>query len=161
MAMFMTTLLALTLFETPISGQQVYTLPLGTALLLFAVLLLLLAFALISNSRAYQIPETILAHAGKNDQHLVPKPTDDLTVIEGIGPKTAAAFQEAGILTYQDLADVDVDKLKKILEGANLRLAAPATWPKQAQLAADGDWQALQRLQDELSAGRHAASDPS
>ena len=161
MAMFITPLLAPTLIETPISGQQVYTLPLGTALLLFTVLLLLLAFALIWNSRAYQIPETILAHATGHDQHSVPIPSDDLTVIEGIGPKTAAAFQAAGILTYQDLADVDVDKLKTVLEEANLRLAAPSTWPKQAQLAADGDWQGLKILQDELTAGRHAAGDPS
>ena len=161
MSLLATTLLSLTLFETPISTQQVYALPLGTALFLLTVLLLLLVIALIWNSRAYQIPETILAHAGGQDQHLAPKPNDDLTVIEGIGPKTAAAFQAAGILTYQDLADVDVDKLKTVLEEANLRLAAPSTWPKQAQLAADGDWQGLQSLQDELTAGRHAAGDPS
>ena len=112
MSLLATKLLSLTLFETPISAQKVYALPLGTALLLFTVLLLLLVIALIWNSRAYQIPETILAHAGGHDQHPAPKPNDDLTVIEGIGPKTAAAFQAAGILTYQDLVDVDVDKLK-------------------------------------------------
>ena len=161
MSLLATTLLSLTLFETPISTQQVYALPLGTALFLFTVLLLLLVIALIWNSRAYQIPETILAHAGDHNQPSAQKPSDDLTVIEGIGPKIAAAFQAAGILTYQDLADVDVDKLKTVLEEANLRLAAPSTWPKQAQLAADGDWQGLQSLQDELTAGRHAAGDPS
>jgi hypothetical protein len=161
MSLSNTILLASTLLETPITSQAVSTIPLGTALLLFTVLLLLLVIALVWNSKEYQVPETILAHDHRNDRHSGPKPSDDLTVIEGIGPKTAAAFQEAGIHTYQDLAGTDVEKLKKILGAANLRLAAPSTWPRQAQLAADGDWQSLRRLQDELTAGRQASGDAS
>ena len=161
MAINITAMLAPTLFDTPISSQAVFSLPLGTALLLFTVLFLLLVVALIWNSKAYQVPQSILAHAHTPEQQTIPMPVDDLTVIEGIGPKTAAAFQEAGILTYQDLADVDVDKLITVLKEANLRLAAPSTWPKQAQLAADGNWQGLQLLQDELTAGRHAVGDTS
>jgi hypothetical protein len=30
----------------------------------------------------------------------------------------------------------------------------PATWPKQAQLAADGQWEALETYQDELKGGK-------
>lgn len=143
-----------TLLDTPIASQAVYTLPFGTALLLFAVLLLLLVVATVWNAKAYQVPGSILAHGHGNDLPLSSQRSDDLTVVEGIGPKTAAAFQASGILTYQDLADSEVEKLQAILAEANLRLGAPETWPKQAQLAANGDWQGLQQLQDELTAGR-------
>ena len=54
MAINITAMLTPTLFDTPISSKAVFSLPLGTALLLFTVLLLLLAVALIWNSKAYQ-----------------------------------------------------------------------------------------------------------
>ncbi len=141
-----------TLLDTALASQAVYTLPFGTALLLFAVLFLLLVIALVWNAKAYQVPDSLIAHG--NDLPSSPQRSDDLTVIEGIGPKTAAAFQASGILTYHDLADLEVEKLRAILAEANLRLGSPEAWPKQAQLAANGDWQGLQQLQDELKAGR-------
>jgi large subunit ribosomal protein L21 len=33
-------------------------------------------------------------------------------------------------------------------------LADPGTWPEQAELAADGNWDALKKLQDALNAGK-------
>ncbi len=143
-----------TLLDTALASQAVYTLPFGTALLLFAVLLLLLVIALVWNAKAYQVPDSLIAHGHGNDLPSSPQRSDDLTVIEGIGPKTAAAFQASGILTYQDLADFEVEKLRAILAQANLRLGSVETWPEQAQLAANGDWHGLQQLQDELKAGR-------
>jgi predicted flap endonuclease-1-like 5' DNA nuclease len=142
------------LLDTPIAIQAVYTLPFGTALLIFAVLLLFLVIAMVWNAKAYQLPDSLIAHNHGNDLSSSPQRSDDLTVIEGIGPKTAATFQASGILTYQDLADSEIEKLQAILAEANLRLGTPETWPKQAQLAAKGDWQGLQQLQDELTAGR-------
>jgi predicted flap endonuclease-1-like 5' DNA nuclease len=82
---------------------------------------------------------------------------DDLTLIEGIGPKISGALQAAGVTTFADLAAADEGRLRQILEAADprlLRLANPATWPGQASLAAAGDWDALKALQDRLSGGR-------
>jgi ribosomal protein L30 len=79
---------------------------------------------------------------------------DDLTVIEGIGPKIAEVLQAAGVHTFDDLAAMDIDNLTEILQAANLRLASPETWAEQAQLAAAGDWDGLKQLQDQLKGGR-------
>lgn len=81
---------------------------------------------------------------------------DDLKVIEGIGPKIASTLQAAGIQTFAQLSQTEVEKLRRILEDADLRLADPTTWPEQARLAAKGDWEALKKLQDSLKGGREA-----
>ena len=83
---------------------------------------------------------------------------DDLTKIEGIGPKTAKVFGEAGIDSYQKLADASVEQLNGILAEAGPSLArlTPDTWPEQAALAAAGDWDALDKLQKELDGGRRS-----
>jgi predicted flap endonuclease-1-like 5' DNA nuclease len=85
-----------------------------------------------------------------------PPSPDDLTRIEGIGPKISEALQATGIRTFAQLAGTEVSRLQEILEasGPNLRLANPDTWPEQAGLAAKGDWAALETLQDELDGGR-------
>jgi predicted flap endonuclease-1-like 5' DNA nuclease len=79
--------------------------------------------------------------------------SDDLTVIEGIGPKIASVLAAAGIGTHAELASADMSRLEQILADANLRLARPETWPAQARLAADGRWDELARMQDELKGG--------
>ena len=81
---------------------------------------------------------------------------DDLTVIEGIGPKVSALLDGAGITTYTGLAIADVDRLRGILVRANLPMISPATWSEQAMLAAAGKWEELATLQDELKGGRRA-----
>lgn len=63
---------------------------------------------------------------------------DDLTVIEGIGPKIAEVLQQAGISTFHQLSQEDPAHLRQILEDAGLRLSDPTTWPRQAALAASG-----------------------
>jgi large subunit ribosomal protein L30 len=80
--------------------------------------------------------------------------SDDLTVIEGIGPKIGGLLQAAGIHTFGELAATDTARLTEILQAANLRLASPETWPEQAQLAAAADWDGLKQLQDRLKGGR-------
>jgi len=89
----------------------------------------------------------------------VPTPgtLDDLKLIEGIGPKIAGVLQAAGIRTFAQLAETEVDRIKQILEEADprlLRLADPTTWPRQARMAAAGKWEALQKWQEKLKAGR-------
>lgn len=84
------------------------------------------------------------------------KSTDDLTKVEGIGPKIQEALNAAGINTYADLAGKDADSLKEILTNASSRLAShdPTTWPEQAGMAAEGKWDELKKWQDELDGGR-------
>lgn len=82
--------------------------------------------------------------------------TDDLKKVEGIGPKIAELFHEAGINSFAKLAATPVDKLKEILEAAGPHFAShdPGTWPKQAELAAAGQWDELKAWQDELNGGK-------
>ncbi len=88
--------------------------------------------------------------------HESPVPTEDLTKIEGIGPKIKLILVAADITTFAQLAKTDVARLKEILNeaGSRYRMADPSTWPEQAQLAADGKWEELQKLQDVLDGGR-------
>lgn len=79
---------------------------------------------------------------------------DDLTIVEGIGPKIAGVLQAAGITTFAQLAAADVAQLTEIVQQADLRLAHPDTWPEQAALAAEGKWDELQSLTSQLKGGR-------
>lgn len=65
---------------------------------------------------------------------------DDLTIIEGIGPKSADALYKAKIYTFRQIADLspeDLHRIVKIEGGVNL-VNDPKTWPKQAKLLAEG-----------------------
>lgn len=79
---------------------------------------------------------------------------DDLTRIEGIGPKMSSVLAGAGIETYKELATSHPDVLRDVLRDEGLQFADPGTWPEQAALAAMGDWEGLNALQDQLSGGR-------
>ena len=83
------------------------------------------------------------------------KGMDDLEVIEGIGPKICELFHKAGIMTFYELSQTPVARMKEILEagGPNFRLADPGTWARQSGLAARNKWEQLKKLQDELTAG--------
>lgn len=81
---------------------------------------------------------------------------DDLRKIEGIGPKIAGLLKEEGVESFKDLAATSVEKLKEVLvkAGPRFKMHSPLTWPQQAQLAADGKWEELKKLQDELVGGK-------
>lgn len=79
---------------------------------------------------------------------------DDLTLIEGIGPKAQEALWKAGFRTFADVANASPEALKAALEQAGLKLLDPTTWPQQAQLVVNDDLTALKALQDELRGGR-------
>jgi len=84
------------------------------------------------------------------------KKGDDLKKIEGIGPKAAEALVAAGIDTFAKLATASAASVKEILEASTSKLSHldPTTWAQQSQLAADGKWDELQKLQDELNGGK-------
>ncbi len=84
-----------------------------------------------------------------------PAKKDDLVLIEGIGPKIAQALNKAGIKTFKQLSETQVDKIHRILADASYS-ADPSTWAEQAKLAAAGRMDELKRLQERLVAGRSA-----
>lgn len=81
---------------------------------------------------------------------------DNLTKIEGVGPKVQEIFNENGIATYADLAAKSEEELKAILEpkGAPYSGMDCSTWSKQADMAAKGEWDELKKWQDELNGGK-------
>ena len=82
--------------------------------------------------------------------------SDDLKIVEGIGPKIEQILNDAGINTFAGLASTEVAAIKGLLEAAGNRYKAhdPTTWPQQAQMAADGKWDELKAWQDELDGGK-------
>lgn len=81
---------------------------------------------------------------------------DDLTVVEGIGPKIQMLLNQYGVRTYRQLADTPVERLREILTNAGPQLAMhdPGTWPSQANLAANDQWDALKSIQGFLKGGK-------
>ncbi len=103
--------------------------------------------------------------AAKSDKISLPSgkkvAQDDLKLVEGVGPKIEGLLNEAGIHTWADLADAPAEKIQAILDeaGPRYRMHDPATWSQQARLAADGQWQELEELQDRLKGGREVSEE--
>lgn len=84
-----------------------------------------------------------------------PAVPDNLTRIEGIGPRIAEKLLQAGITTYAALASTPVKQLEAVLAkaGPRFRLARPQTWPEQAALLVAGDEAGFAALTAELRGG--------
>ena len=114
-------------------------------------------FKVAKNSRVEDEDDDSIA---EHDEEVTEEPsvdsTDDLTKIEGIGPKIASLLNDAGIMTFANLAATDASKVKEILAAAGSRFTMhdPTTWGDQAQLAAEGKWEQLQKWQDILDGGK-------
>ena len=87
---------------------------------------------------------------------------DDLTKIEGVGPKVQDLLYRAGITTYVQLAEADSAAIRSILvsSGGQFAVHDPTTWPDQAKLAAVGEWDKLFAWQDQLDGGRDTQTQP-
>ncbi len=83
------------------------------------------------------------------------KIAQDLTKIEGIGPKIAQLLQGAGIITYKDLTEASPKAIRDILSkaGSTYEIHDPTSWPEQAKYAADSKWNELHRYQKTLVGG--------
>lgn len=82
---------------------------------------------------------------------------DNLTKIEGIGPKLFGILKDAGIESFKKLSKAKADKISEILVAAGgnkYKRFDPTTWPDQAKLAADDKWDELNKWQDEMKGGR-------
>jgi len=122
------------LFFVPIAESAKGSIPWWVWVILIIILLVLLWFWF-----------------GRDDVDIEP---DDLKKIEGIGPKVASILSEAGITTFQQMVEAGAEKLETILDDASLQMINADTWPEQAKLAASGEWDALEKLQDELKGGK-------
>ena len=84
-----------------------------------------------------------------------PEADEDLTRVEGIGPRMHTALQAAGISTYVALARAGQADLHAAIRAAGLRFAPSLpTWPKQAAFLATGDDAGFTAYTDRLVAGR-------
>ena len=81
---------------------------------------------------------------------------DDLTAVEGIGPKIAELLQGAGITTWNELAEHPVEGLREVLTagGQQFQVHRPGSWPSQADLLRHGRWEEFKALTDRLIGGR-------
>ena len=81
---------------------------------------------------------------------------DDLTIIEGIGPRADELLRDNGIASFRELADTPVRKLQKILDegGRIFNGLDPKTWPRQAAIARDSKMDELESYKDKLMNGR-------
>lgn len=68
-----------------------------------------------------------------------PGAADDLTLVAGVGPKTAAMLQAAGVTSFAQLAATPVEQLRAILDqgGPSYRVTDPTSWPAKAQAILD------------------------
>lgn len=73
---------------------------------------------------------------------------DDLTMVEGVGPKIAGLLNEAGIDSWRALGNAQVERLRGVLTeaGPRYRMHDPSAWPTQAKLLAAGRWQDFKDL---------------
>lgn len=81
---------------------------------------------------------------------------DDLTVIEGIGPKIAGLLAAENINTWYTLSQTRPERCQEILTNAGPRYRHhdASTWPRQAKMAFEGKWQALFAWQERLDGGK-------
>jgi predicted flap endonuclease-1-like 5' DNA nuclease len=89
--------------------------------------------------------------AGFNMKH-----ADDLTIIEGIGPKIEDLLRANGVDGFVQLARLNEQELLDMLErgGPSFRFANPATWDRQAALVVENRWIELKQLQRDLIGAR-------
>ncbi len=98
-------------------------------------------------------PSAGLLGGGGMEHPSIESARDDLTIIEGVGPKLAELFYSYGINKFSDLASTDPSQLRQIM-ATDFASHDPSTWPDQAQMAATGDWDGLRAWQDQLQGGR-------
>lgn len=102
------------------------------------------------------VQEESVAKAKKITREPKAPKADDLTKIEGIGKKIAGLLADQEINSFEKLGKTSTKKLREILDaaGSKFKVHDPATWPKQAKLAAAGKWDALKTLQAGLKGGK-------
>ena len=77
---------------------------------------------------------------------------NDFTTIQGIGPAIAQLLIGRGLTTWWSLAHADIDLLRSMLAeaGPKYQVHDPTSWPQQARLLANGQWEKFRTLRDAL-----------
>ena len=80
---------------------------------------------------------------------------DDLTKVEGIGPKIKELLNNDSIWSFAQLSSASIHQLQKILDNAGPAYTVhnPRTWSAQARLADEGLWEELNIWQKHLKGG--------
>ncbi len=78
---------------------------------------------------------------------------DNLRRIWGLGPKSEALLNAAGIALFEQLAKMTPAEIQRLLRESGIRVRYTSTWPEQARLLAGGEEAALAELQAQL--GKH------
>nr|WP_298792415.1 hypothetical protein [uncultured Allomuricauda sp.] len=81
---------------------------------------------------------------------------NDLTLVEGIGPKIQGLFHGQGIKTWKALSETSTVKCQELLTsaGKRYRIHDPASWPMQAKMAYKGQWEELAKWQIKHKSGK-------
>ncbi len=83
-------------------------------------------------------------HGGTKSKPAKAAAADDLTQLNGIGPRIASILSDGGVTTYDELQHTDPADLRKIIaQGGALPPSSLDTWPTQASYAVRGDWSGL------------------
>lgn len=111
---------------------------------------------IISEPEIEEVSEPIIDTVLEPEPDFIPETQipDNLTLIEGIGPKIQSILHEAGVKSFAQLAEMAPIAIKELLTNAGLRLGVTDTWPEQARLAAEGKMDELEALQNRLTGGR-------
>lgn len=97
-----------------------------------------------AQAKNIDIPKKYLNKAGQ----------EDISVIEGIGPKTVEILMAAGFDSFSKIAAKTVEELQEIVKSGGGRVTASiGTWPEQASLLASGDFDKFEALAAELDGG--------
>jgi len=119
----------------------------GTSATIEIVIMLAVAFIL-----GFLLCRTI----GNNTDKQSSSSTDDLKIVEGIGPKVEALLKESGVKDLKQLSQANSPKLKEILMrgGGRFELHDTSTWVDQASLAVSGKFDELEQYQNLLITGK-------
>lgn len=87
--------------------------------------------------------------------------TENLQIVEGVGPKIEGLLKDGGIKNWGDFASATEERLREILDaaGPRYRIHNPASWPRQAKLAHEGKWDELIKYQKFTDGGREDKGD--
>lgn len=98
--------------------------------------------------------QAFISRSQKASLNIDNKPTsstsDDLKVIEGIGPRIEEILNSKGINTFQQLSNSDIEILKNYIVEEDSRFSKNETesWPHQAAMADKGQWEELNIYQE-------------
>ena len=82
--------------------------------------------------------------------------SDDLKLVDGIGPKIAEHLVKHGLRTWNDVATAKPEDLRKVLNeaGDRFHMHDPGTWPKQCRLMVEDRWEELRKYQRMIAKAR-------